>query len=250
MLARLATLAVLAACAPSHDATTPEARSVLFEDFRRGATDLSCTVACSWAWVTNRDEMHRLDEAGDWRSLAVLVASVGYEKDLGYYYLGRAASGLGLSEPAVRYYRQSYALATGLASGPHCRAIEGDCAGVDLLAVLPAKLQPQPVTGASGQAPKTRQVAGAAKPRKDPSWTRIACEDGHRFAMKFTSGDAATAQVKIDDSDQVIMYENSGGASGMSYIGPPGYLITEWHNQWSYMHDKSGTNIEVRCQEL
>lgn len=116
-----------------------------------GAINLDCTVACSWGWVRERARLRAFDAAGDWEALAVKVAQVGYQKDLAYYYLGRAAAGLGYPDAALRYYRESYSLATGTKAGPQCRAIAGDCMGVDLLTVLPQKLNPspQPIAAAS-----------------------------------------------------------------------------------------------------
>lgn len=131
---------VVASCAPARDASTPEARAALFDEFRRGDTTLTCTIPCISAWLRSREQMRAYDAAGDWQSLATLVASTGYTQDVGYYYLGRAADGLDLPEAANRYYRQSYALTTGPITAAKCRSSAEDCNGVDLLAVLPARL--------------------------------------------------------------------------------------------------------------
>jgi hypothetical protein len=44
--------------------------------------------------------------------LAVLVVQIGYDEDLAWFYLGRAAEGLGSDKAALKYYKISAALAT------------------------------------------------------------------------------------------------------------------------------------------
>jgi hypothetical protein len=48
-----------------------------------------------------------MNEARQWRDLAVLVMQIGYTNDLTYYYLGRAAEGLGFRDAAKTYYQIS-----------------------------------------------------------------------------------------------------------------------------------------------
>lgn len=133
-------LLALAACS-SVPTNTPESRAQTLSAFRSGKINLDCGVPCTWGWVNERARMRALDAAGDWESLALLVAQVGYQKDLAYYYLGRAAEGLGYREAAYAYYGDSYTLATGSQPGARCREVAGDCMGVNLLAVLPVKLK-------------------------------------------------------------------------------------------------------------
>lgn len=130
----------LAACAPVQT-MNPEFRAQTLSALRSGTINLDCGAACAWGWVTERERMRAFDAAGDWESLALRVAQVGYQKDLAYYYLGRAAEGLGYREAALAYYGDSYTLATGSQPGAQCRQVAGDCMGVNLLAVLPTKLK-------------------------------------------------------------------------------------------------------------
>jgi len=130
----------LAACAPMQT-NNSDLREKTLSALRSGTISLDCGVPCAWAWVNEKDRIRAFDAAGDWEELALRVAQVGYQKDLAYYYLGRAAEGLGYREAALAYYRDSYTLATGSKPGPQCRQVAGGCMGVDLLAVLPGKLR-------------------------------------------------------------------------------------------------------------
>jgi hypothetical protein len=51
-----------------------------------------------------------MNEARQWRDLAVLVMQIGYTNDLTYYYLARAAEGLGFRDAAKTYYQTSLRL--------------------------------------------------------------------------------------------------------------------------------------------
>lgn len=151
LTARLSTLAFLGltACAPVQT-MNPEFRAQTLSALRSGTINLNCGASCAWGWVNERERIRAFDAAGDWESLALRVAQVGYQKDLAYYYLGRAAEGLGYREAALSYFGDSYTLATGSQPGPQCRQVAGGCMGVDLLAVLPVKLKLNAGNAASG----------------------------------------------------------------------------------------------------
>lgn len=81
------------------------------ERFKLGEALLECDH-CALGFRNRLDEMQRLHSAGDWERLARVVLDVGYAQDISWYYLGAAAEGLGLVEPARRYYRQAVSLAS------------------------------------------------------------------------------------------------------------------------------------------
>jgi len=62
--------------------------------------------------------------AEDWEELAVTVLQIGYQNDLSYFYLGRAAEGMKGYDAALKYYRISGALATGPSSRHRCYSVE------------------------------------------------------------------------------------------------------------------------------
>jgi hypothetical protein len=71
---------------------------------------LECGAPCHDAWRTNRSTALVMNEARQWRDLAILVMQIGYINDLTYYYLGRAAEGLGFGDAAKTYYQTSLRL--------------------------------------------------------------------------------------------------------------------------------------------
>ncbi|OQA30047.1 MAG: hypothetical protein BWY57_03087 [Betaproteobacteria bacterium ADurb.Bin341] len=127
-------------CAPNRTINTPQEEAAIFEEFSTGKLQLECQIGCAWAWIDNLKLIGALDAQGQWRKLAVLVGSIGFKKDLGYYYLGRAAQGLGNQKIARVYYEKSYTLATGPLTTFKCAAIENTCNGIDLVPVLAATL--------------------------------------------------------------------------------------------------------------
>ena len=81
-----------------------------------GEPMIDCRPACIDAWRAKRATALVLNETRNWSELAVLVMQTGYTDDLTYFYLGRAAEGLGYREAAKTYYQISARLsAAGLA---------------------------------------------------------------------------------------------------------------------------------------
>ena len=117
--------------APAIDATQAMAfYSPSYESFKQGTLELSCKN-CSLKFYLNHSDFKKLQEKQDWRGLAQNVIKVGYEFDLSYYYLGVAAKGLGLAEPAKMYFRKAKALSETVDSScAHAKMIK--CNGVDV----------------------------------------------------------------------------------------------------------------------
>src|ERR1700730_5164346 len=104
---------VLTSCA----VRTPEVPiDEMLRRLQTGEPMLDCRLACLYAWQANRPTALILNETRRWQELAVLVMQTGYTDDLTYFYLGRAAEGLGYRETAKTYYQISARLsAAGLA---------------------------------------------------------------------------------------------------------------------------------------
>ena len=90
-------------CATRMPIVTPEAREL----FAKGQAILDCRSACGFSWQQVRHHLSILYFQEQWQPLADEVMRVGYLEDLSYYYLGRAAEGLGYYEAALKYYRTS-----------------------------------------------------------------------------------------------------------------------------------------------
>lgn len=110
-LAVIALSAVLAGCISVPLNMTPEQRQAILWQVREGQPILDCReFSCIAAWGANRQQFIALHNSRQWEELAVRVGVTGYKDNLAYYYLGRAAEGLGWWEAANRYYRVSNTL--------------------------------------------------------------------------------------------------------------------------------------------
>jgi len=98
---------LLASCGTTPPEIPPDE---LVQRLQAGEPALECGSPCRDAWNTNRTTALLLNEARQWRELAVLVMQIGYTNDLTYYYLGRAAEGLGFGDAAKTYYQISVRL--------------------------------------------------------------------------------------------------------------------------------------------
>lgn len=248
-------LAALASgCSPRTAEITPQFRTQTLSNLREGSIVLDCKASCSWSWVNERQGLRALDAAGEWQQLAVKVAQIGYQKDLAYYYLGRSAEGLGYPAAARRFYRESLELATGSNPGPQCRATEGGCMGVDLLAVLPEKLNPTTAALTNARSSRRSPVTVATNPIEvvvPSGQISLRCADGRRFDLRFPYGrEGKSVQVKVDGAARSQVYETRQGASGVGYEGPPGYWISSWHDQWSYLKTQENPPHSIDCKEV
>jgi len=108
-LALFALSFLLAGCAsvPTALQYDNENRAKLTDDFKNGEARLDCWINCVAVFAYNRSTLRRFYDTELWKDLAVNVLSIGYGADISYYYLGRAAEGLGYAPAADVYYRLS-----------------------------------------------------------------------------------------------------------------------------------------------
>jgi hypothetical protein len=129
------------ACAPIIHGLPAKTEAQTAEQFRHGEVVLDCRVACAGNWNANRPELLRRYIARNWTGLADLVIRTGFQEDLAYFYLGRAAEGLGENEAALSYYRVAGALATGPDPSFKCHGGADLCDGFTLPQELYARIQ-------------------------------------------------------------------------------------------------------------
>jgi hypothetical protein len=98
-------------------------RVELSEEFKNGEARLGCRLHCAVTWGLYRDRAKALYNARAWNELALNVLRIGYADDLSYFYLGKAAEGLGQYRAAESYYRLSRSASL------KCADIYGDCYG-------------------------------------------------------------------------------------------------------------------------
>ncbi|WP_150050064.1 hypothetical protein [Methylomonas rhizoryzae] len=76
----------------------------LYKDFLNGDVRLECRVTCGGAFGSSIADMNQLYNAGLWKELAEKVYLIGFNQDIAYFFLGRAAEGLEKYKAAETYY--------------------------------------------------------------------------------------------------------------------------------------------------
>jgi hypothetical protein len=134
-------LGLLAACSTATPAPRQETDEQALQQLRTGSAVLDCDQQCGEAWRRHRPQMMTYYEAKEWRDLALLVMQTEYRQDLAYFYLGRAAEGLGETKAASAYYKTAEALATGTVDSAKCAATPQGCDGLALLTEVLTHIQ-------------------------------------------------------------------------------------------------------------
>ncbi len=132
---------LLAGCATRLASMSTEQRQDILPAFRQGRTVLDCRVACSWQWFARRQTLANLYATQQWNQLAGEISEIGYQEDLAYFWLGRAAEAEGFLPAAARYYAIAGALTR--AGDPNLRCTNvglGGCFGVNVPAESHARL--------------------------------------------------------------------------------------------------------------
>lgn len=124
-------------CSPKYNSLTPELRRELNGEFISGRANLDCTVSCTFSWMFARQEMISLYDSQKWQDLAEKVMEIGFKQDLAYYFLGRAAEGLGYKLSALVYYEKAKELY--YTPGYNCYE-SGSCRGFDLSSMIPERI--------------------------------------------------------------------------------------------------------------
>ena len=158
---------------------------------------LECGAPCRNAWRTNRTTALVMNEARQWRDLAVLVMQIGYTNDLTYYYLGRAAEGLGFGDAAKTYYQISVRLTS---AGITCAADGANyCNGQIFPAAAEVELAQltAPPPAPPERAAKTRSAQHQRRPPTKP--TSPPASVSARTTAPATSGAASEPQAASPD---------------------------------------------------
>ena len=112
-----------------------------YDAFRGGNISLPMSTIEAANWVLFRDAAYEHLAAGQWRELADLIQRKGINNDLNWYYLGRAAEGLGETELARQYYQRSIERSMSEKSSHHCQgAVISMCDGFEFPDVTQARL--------------------------------------------------------------------------------------------------------------
>ncbi|HEY1266445.1 MAG TPA: hypothetical protein VGH16_04255 [Candidatus Binatia bacterium] len=129
-------------------------RVELSDEFKNGEARLACDIHCAVTWALYRDRAKALYNTRAWNDLATNVLRIGYADDLSYFYLGKAAEGLGHYRAAEHYYRLSRAASL------KCAEIYGDCYGF----VFPRDARSAPSAIASNKPAEAKRQNPAPPP--------------------------------------------------------------------------------------
>jgi len=73
-----------------------------FEAFKEGNLEMKCS-SCSLKFYLNQKDLNAMYDKQNWRGLVQSLIKIDYSFDLAYYYLAKAADGLGYKEIAEKY---------------------------------------------------------------------------------------------------------------------------------------------------
>ncbi|WP_160816595.1 retropepsin-like aspartic protease [Nitrosomonas oligotropha] len=99
--------------------------------FLNGEIRLDCQLLCGMQFGASLSDMHQLYLQQRWHELSRKIIEIGFNQDIAYYYLGRAAEGLGKTKSAEVYYLLSQ-------SAPRC--ILNGCNGLSFPDVINDRL--------------------------------------------------------------------------------------------------------------
>ena len=126
---------LVAGCSARLDSMSYEQQRDIMPAFQQGRTVLGCRLACTWPWISRRQSLSRLAFYGQWNELARQVSEIGYQEDLGYYWLGRAAEAQGYYPAALRYYTVANAMTRAPDPAVHCINVGRErCFGINIAA--------------------------------------------------------------------------------------------------------------------
>lgn len=161
ILALLLGLLLISGCATTKVDATDQATIARHDAFKTGNVTLKSGTIEAAEWTLNRDAAYELLAGGHWRELADLIQRKAINNDLAWYYLGRAAEGLGDNVLARTYYERSIERTKSDKYSQRCKgAVMSTCDGFDFpdvaqtrLSALNAAAPAEPPAAGGGAAP-------------------------------------------------------------------------------------------------
>lgn len=125
----------LSGCGAKYGQVFEENQISIRQNFAQGKAVLDCGLICAGRYGFNRLEIKALYDSQQWTELSDRVMSIGFQIDQTWFYLGRAAEGLGHSEAARTYYNR------GLAESHKCKGSKNLCDGLEFPRDIDARLK-------------------------------------------------------------------------------------------------------------
>lgn len=184
--------------------------------WRQGKARL--TSGSGWSWGGTRRAAKRELDNSNWLDLALLTLSNGYPLDMTYYYLGRAAEGIGDYANAITYYNVAL---NPRSRGSECNYLFNNCDGLNFpadaqnrIVIVRELLSNQQLIQAQRDTDRRKKEAAAAakleeerelkrKEERTIQFTatlqdaaRGTCAIQHQVANMYFSGDGTTVDEK------------------------------------------------------
>jgi hypothetical protein len=121
---------------PVMDGTQPLAfYSESWDAFSKGRSELGAGSALAFTFVQSK--LSRLFSEKNWRDLARETLDADFRIDLAYFYLGKAAGGLGFNDAAKTYLAKASGLA-GMPDASCAKHMLVSCSGIDVISASSA----------------------------------------------------------------------------------------------------------------
>ncbi|MFN8946553.1 MAG: S1C family serine protease [Alphaproteobacteria bacterium] len=197
----------VAGCAMSTTVnTTDQAAMARFDAFRGGNVTLPMGALEAAEWALYRDTAYEHLASGQWRDLADVVQRKGINNDLSWYYLGRAAEGLGEITLARQYYQRSIERSNSEKASHRCQgAVISLCDGFEFPDVTMARLSQ---LEAAAPAPKPEAAPETAPSRADTGGIKL-LRTGTGFVVN-ASG-AAVTNFHVVQQCGAVSFQMGGG---------------------------------------
>jgi len=169
----------------------------VYSAFSSGDARLTCGVSCSGASGSSRGKQKGFYFNNLWHDLALEVARVGFASDQSYFYLGRAAEGLGYREAAITYYKLA------LLVDFKCGGWINVCDGLDFPSDINARLEPLNLQVANEAAEKSANEA-AVRSAKEAEASKVAKAASEKLEREAVAAKLASEAAERPITEMVI----------------------------------------------
>ena len=188
-----------------------------FDAFRGGNVTLPMGTieAAEWA-ALYKDAAYDQLAAGQWRELADIIQRKGINNDLNWYYLGRAAEGMGEMDLARQYYQRSIDRSSSDKASHRCQGtVISLCDGFEFPDVTQARLS-QLQASAPAQIPSPQPTQNSEKTSEGGGGVQL-LRTGTGFVID-TTGSVVTNYHVVQQCSAVSFLLNGGDSSSASVI--------------------------------
>lgn len=187
-----------------------------FDAFRGGNVTLPMGTIEAAEWVLYRDFAYENLAAGQWRELADIIQRKGINNDLNWYYLGRAAEGMGEMDLARQYYLRSIDRSGSDKASHRCQGtVISLCDGFEFPDVAQARLsQMQAAAPATVPSPQPAQANG--KPAEGGSGIQL-LRTGTGFVVD-NAGSVVTNYHVVQQCGAVSFLLNGGDSASATVV--------------------------------